>query len=88
MRQFVPMTDELLYRAGGPPGQLVPYRAGLNCWHALGPDGVYHFYDGAADASVAPPQYARVDAADAAPLISAPLAQPAGFRTDSASICR
>lgn len=74
MRQFVPMTDELLYRAGGPPGRLVPYRAGLECWHALGPDGIYRF-DDEAGASHAP-QPPSLDAANA-PLISAPLAQPA-----------
>ncbi|MBN8885445.1 MAG: hypothetical protein J0I77_06980 [Rudaea sp.] len=45
MRQFVPMTDEMLYRAGGPPCRLVPYRAGLDCWHALGEDGYYRFED-------------------------------------------
>jgi hypothetical protein len=50
MRQFIPMTDELLYRAGGPPGQLVPYRAGIACWHALGADGIPDF----ADADFAP----------------------------------
>ena len=33
MRQFVPMTDVLLYSAGGPPGPLVPYRYGLPCLH-------------------------------------------------------
>jgi hypothetical protein len=43
MRQFIPMTDELLYRPGGPPGDLVPYRTGVACWHALGADGIYHF---------------------------------------------
>jgi hypothetical protein len=31
MRQFVPMTDEMLYSAGGPPGPLVPYRFGVPC---------------------------------------------------------
>lgn len=35
MRQFVPMTDDLLYRAEAMPHPLVPYRAGLDCWHAL-----------------------------------------------------
>jgi hypothetical protein len=35
MRQFVPLTDEMLYQMGGLPGPLVPYRAGLACWHAL-----------------------------------------------------
>jgi hypothetical protein len=31
MRQFVPMTDEMLYSADGPPGPLVPYRFGVPC---------------------------------------------------------
>ena len=35
MRQFVPMTDELLYQAGKLPGPLVPYRCGVPCWHRL-----------------------------------------------------
>jgi hypothetical protein len=35
MRQFVPMTDELLYRTDRLPGPLVPYRCGLPCWHRL-----------------------------------------------------
>lgn len=35
MRQFVPMTDELLYRTDSLPGPLVPYRCGLPCWHRL-----------------------------------------------------
>jgi hypothetical protein len=51
MRRFIPMTDELLYRAGGPPGRLVPYRTGLDCWHALGEDGIYRFNDEALDPS-------------------------------------
>lgn len=36
MRQFVPLTDEMLYQMGGLPMPLVPYRAGLECWHELG----------------------------------------------------
>jgi hypothetical protein len=39
MRQFVPLTDEMLYQMGGFPtalvGPLVPYRPGLECLHAL-----------------------------------------------------
>jgi len=35
MKQFVAMTDELLYRADGPPGPLVPYQCGVFCWHQL-----------------------------------------------------
>ena len=35
MKQFVAMTDEMLYRADGPPGPLVPYRTGVFCWHQL-----------------------------------------------------
>jgi hypothetical protein len=40
MRQFVPMTDELLYETGGLSGPLVPYRCGVPCWHALQPEHV------------------------------------------------
>ncbi len=36
MLQFVPMTDDVLYRAHDLPGPLVPYRCGLPCWHELG----------------------------------------------------
>ena len=35
MWQFVPLSDDMLYGAGGPPGPLVPYRLGVACWHAL-----------------------------------------------------
>lgn len=35
MKQFVAMTDEMLYRTDGPPGPLVPYRCGVFCWHQL-----------------------------------------------------
>ena len=74
MRQFVPMSDEMLYRAGGPPGLLVPYRVGFDCWHALGEDVVYHFND---DAVVAPLQCRPGEAANDATSTSAPRAQPA-----------
>lgn len=50
MRRFVPMSDDLLYRDGGLPGRLVPYRVGLDCWHALGADGIYHFEDAPGEA--------------------------------------
>ena len=64
MRQFVPMSDEMLYRAGGPPGRLVPYRAGLDCWHALGEDGIYRFDDAAVGQPLpCPPVQAANDAA-------------------------
>lgn len=33
MKQFVPLTDDMLYRAGGPPAMLVPYHCGVACWH-------------------------------------------------------
>jgi hypothetical protein len=41
MRQFVPMTDEMLYApgnvvAGNEPLRLVPYQCGVPCWHRLG----------------------------------------------------
>jgi len=74
MRRFVPMSDEMLYRSGGPPGRLVPYRVGLDCWHALGEDGIYHFND---DAILAAAPRRRGDAANDGSVISAPLAQPA-----------
>lgn len=35
MRQFVPMTDDMLFNAAQLPGPLVPYRIGVQCWHAL-----------------------------------------------------
>jgi len=35
MRQFVPMTDDVLYRHDVFPGPLVPYQCGLPCWHGL-----------------------------------------------------
>jgi len=35
MKQFVAMTDEMLYRPDGPPGPLVPYQIGVFCWHQL-----------------------------------------------------
>jgi len=35
MKQFVPITDDMLYRGGGPPGPLVPYCVGMMCgWMA------------------------------------------------------
>lgn len=74
MRQFVPMSDEMLYRAGGPPGRLVPYRVGVDCWHALGEDGVYRFND---EAVVVPLPRCPGEAANDTPLTSAPVAQPA-----------
>ncbi len=77
MRQFVPMTDELLYRAGGPPGRLVPYRAGLNCWHALGEDGFYRFGEEAVDAAAVRIPATLVETAGYPPLTSAPLARRA-----------
>jgi hypothetical protein len=71
--QFVPMTDELLYRAGGPPGRLVPYRTGVDCWHALGADGVYRFAEDAGAGPAQPPG----EAANDVPLISPALARRA-----------
>ncbi len=35
MRQFVPMTDEMLENVDQLPGPLVPYQCGLPCWHRL-----------------------------------------------------
>ena len=76
MRQFVPMTAELLYRVGGPQGRLVPYRAGLRCWHALGADGIYRFGEDAIDELVERTQHAHapVEAASDTRLTSEPLA--------------
>lgn len=74
MHRFVPMSDEMLYRAGGPPGRLVPYRVDFDCWRALGEDGIYHFND---DAVLAGVSCRRGDAANDGSVISPPLAQPA-----------
>lgn len=35
MKQFVAMTDDMLYRSDGPPGPMVPYQCGVFCWHRL-----------------------------------------------------
>lgn len=35
MKQFVALSDDVLYRADGPPGPLVPYQCGVFCWHQL-----------------------------------------------------
>ena len=35
MKQFVAMTDEVLYRSDALPGPLVPYQCGVFCWHQL-----------------------------------------------------
>jgi hypothetical protein len=35
MKQFVAMTDDVLYRSDGPPGPIVPYQCGVFCWHQL-----------------------------------------------------
>ena len=37
MRVFVPIEDDLIPE--GAAGLLVPYRCGLDCWHALGEGG-------------------------------------------------
>jgi len=34
MKQFVPLTDEMLYSKAGPPMRLVPYRCGMVCRRA------------------------------------------------------
>ena len=51
VRQFVPMSDELLYRSEVPPGPLVPYRCGLPCWHQLRADCEKRSDDDARDGS-------------------------------------
>lgn len=35
MRQFVPMTDDMLEHSDRLPGPLVPYQCGYRCWHRL-----------------------------------------------------
>jgi len=35
MKQFVPMTDEMLYQAAFRKLPLIPYQVGLNCLHGL-----------------------------------------------------
>ena len=35
MRQFVPLTDEMLYSLAGPPMPLVPYCCGMVCRREL-----------------------------------------------------
>jgi|KBSMisStaDraftv2_1062788.scaffolds.fasta_scaffold46672_5 hypothetical protein len=35
MREFVPMTDDMLENVGPLPGPLVPYQCGIPCWHRL-----------------------------------------------------
>jgi len=35
MKQFVAMTDDVLYRSEGWSGPLVPYQCGVFCWHRL-----------------------------------------------------
>lgn len=35
MKQFVEISDDVLYRAEGLPGPLVPYHCGVFCWHQL-----------------------------------------------------
>ena len=78
MRQFVPLTDEMLYQMSGLPGPLVPYRAGLECWHAL------------TDETVAPAP-AKIDIVEEsrATRAASPMAPPAtapGSYTSAASV--
>ena len=75
MRQFVPMTDEMLFAAGGLPGPLVPYRAGLPCWHALGDN-----------AQVAPVADEAAPLAGAKASRAAPATAPAPY-TSAANAC-
>jgi hypothetical protein len=35
MREFVPMTDDMLENVRQLPGPLVPYQCGIPCWHRL-----------------------------------------------------
>lgn len=41
MKQFVPLTDDMLYQAGGPPVMLVPYHYGIPCCHRASEDADY-----------------------------------------------
>ena len=52
MKQFVAMTDDMLYRTDGPPGPIVPYQCGVFCWHRLREE--------VAEDTVAAPAQARV----------------------------
>jgi len=54
MRQFVPMTDDMLEKVDQLPGPLVPYQCGLPCWHRL---------RGEPDRSQLPPAPIAADAA-------------------------
>lgn len=69
------MTDEMLFAAGGLPGPLVPYRAGLPCWHALGDN---------TQAVPAAPETTQTAGAKVAR--SAPATAPAPY-TSAASAC-
>jgi len=62
MKQFVAMTDEMLYRSDGPPGPLVPYQCGVFCWHQLREDAL---------AWVSPAPVAAVSASDERAKLSA-----------------
>jgi len=76
MRQFVPLTDEMLYAMGGLPGPLVPYRAGLACWRALGNESAK---PAPAGAETAPTDEAKVAR-------SAPVTAPGSY-TSVANAC-
>jgi hypothetical protein len=61
MKQFVAVTDELLYRSDGPPGPLVPYQCGVFCWHQLREDALASLPASSA-ASAAKDQHATLSA--------------------------
>ncbi len=80
MRQFVPLTDEMLYQMGGLPGPLVPYRAGLECWHAL--------CDGAGSAATQKAEVAITDnVCDESKAARVAVTAPGSY-TSAASACR
>jgi hypothetical protein len=66
MKQFVPISDEMLYRVGGPPLPLVPYRTGVPCRRQL------------REEVAAPRPIEPAPRADPAPLSAAPSARPLG----------
>jgi hypothetical protein len=86
MRQFIPMTDELLFGAASLPGPLVPYRTGVQCWHALIDGCVTLFGSEPARAS------AETERSHALTAESVPYASPASAASESqtaaASACR
>jgi len=44
MKQFIPLTDEMLYSLAGPPAPLVPYRCGMHCRRELAEESAIEAY--------------------------------------------